>query len=98
LNDSLPPAQPTANAPDGFSRLTARQLSILTMVARGLTNREIGQELHLSRYTVAQHVEEMLRRTGTVNRTDLINQAHISGILSTAVQGNLRVDCRPYTC
>jgi hypothetical protein len=34
----------------------------------------------------------MLRRTGTVNRTDLINQAHISGILNTAVQGNSRVD------
>jgi DNA-binding NarL/FixJ family response regulator len=67
---------------DGFSRLTAKQLSILVMIARGLTNREIAYELHMSKYTVAQHIKEMLKRTGAVNRTDLINRAHITGILN----------------
>lgn len=71
-----------ADTSDGFSRLTAKQLSILVMIARGLTNREIAYELHMSKYTVAQHIKEMLKRTGAVNRTDLINRAHITGILN----------------
>ena len=54
----------------GFA-LTARQISILRLLVRGLTNVEIGNALHLSKYTVSQHVKEMLRRTGAVNRTEL---------------------------
>jgi DNA-binding NarL/FixJ family response regulator len=57
------------------------------MIARGLTNREIGYELHMSKYTVAQHIKEMFKRTGSVNRTDLINRAHITGILNDGLDG-----------
>jgi DNA-binding NarL/FixJ family response regulator len=67
----------------GFSRLTAKQISILEMIARGLTNPQIGVELHMSKYTVAQHIREMLKRTGSTNRTDLVSRAHIIGILRT---------------
>jgi DNA-binding NarL/FixJ family response regulator len=71
---------------DGFSRLTARQVSILKMIARGLTNPQIGVELRMSKYTVAQHIREMLKRTGSTNRTDLVNRAYIIGILRTTTQ------------
>jgi DNA-binding NarL/FixJ family response regulator len=71
---------------DGFSRLTARQVSILKMIACGLTNPQIGVELHMSKYTVAQHIREMLKRTGSANRTDLVNRAYIIGFLRTATQ------------
>lgn len=74
-----------ARLPDGFSQLTARQISILRVLAHGLTNTQIGNALHLSKYTVAQHVREMLKRTGAVNRTDLVNRAHAAGILQSAV-------------
>ena len=67
--------------PNRFSRLTVRQVSILKFVAQGLTNSQIARELNLSKYTVAQHVADMLRRTGSVNRTNLVNQAYMTGIL-----------------
>lgn len=66
---------------EGFESLTARQMAVLEMVSRGLTNVQIGRELHMSKYTVAQHLKEIFRRTGSVNRTDLVDRAHRMGIL-----------------
>jgi LuxR family transcriptional regulator, maltose regulon positive regulatory protein len=63
-------------------RFTSRELSILEHVAEGCTNVQIAEKLHISRYTVAQHVAKMLHRIGAVNRTDLVSRAHVAGILS----------------
>jgi ATP/maltotriose-dependent transcriptional regulator MalT len=38
--------------------------------------------LHISKYTVAQHIAKMLRLLGAANRTELVNRAHIAGVLS----------------
>jgi DNA-binding NarL/FixJ family response regulator len=80
VSDEVPPNCPDAAGISGFSRLTPGQLSVLELVAQGLTNPQIGKVLHLSRYTVAQHIMEMCKRTGSANRTDLVNQAHLSGV------------------
>lgn len=74
---------PAGSATDhgGFSSLTARQMAVLEMVSRGLTNRQIGCELHMSRYTVAQHLKEVFKRTGSINRTDLVDRAYRYGAL-----------------
>lgn len=83
--DGLPsdlPAHMDSKARGGFDWLTDRQRTILELLARGLSNPEIGHELHLSRYTVAHHVAEMRRRTGAANRVDLVSRAHLAGALS----------------
>ena len=56
-------------------------MSILNLVATGLTNVQIGESLHISKYTVAQHIAMMLRRIGATNRTELVNRAHAEGYL-----------------
>lgn len=63
-------------------RFTARELSILRLAARGYTNAQIAANLHISKYTVAQHITKMLHRTGAANRTDLVSRAHVVGILN----------------
>lgn len=75
------PTHLDSKARDGFDWLTHRQRIILELLARGLSNPEIGGELHLSRYTVAHHIAEMLRRTGAANRVDLVSRAHRAGVL-----------------
>jgi DNA-binding NarL/FixJ family response regulator len=65
-----------------FPCFTPRELSILQLVAKGHTNVQIAASLHISKYTVAQHIAKMLRRTGAVNRTDLVSRAHTVGILN----------------
>ena len=65
-----------------FLRFTPRELSILQLAAKGCTNIQIAASLHISKYTVAQHIAKMLHRTGAANRTDLISRAHTNGILN----------------
>jgi DNA-binding NarL/FixJ family response regulator len=76
----------TTDARTGFACLTQRELTILNLVAEGCTNVQIAADLHISKYTVAQHIAKMLQRTGAANRTDLVNKAHLAGILTTAAK------------
>jgi DNA-binding CsgD family transcriptional regulator/tetratricopeptide (TPR) repeat protein len=73
-------AAPTAPAalPD---RLSAREVQILQLVARGLSNRQIGAELLISEHTAANHVRSILRKTGCANRTDAASYAHQHGLV-----------------
>jgi DNA-binding NarL/FixJ family response regulator len=71
----------TSSADTGAVAFTSRELSILELVAVGCTNVQIGEKLHISKYTVAQHVAKMLRRVDAANRTDLVSRAYSFGIL-----------------
>ncbi len=56
-------------------------MSVLELIAKGLTNIQIARELHISKYTVAQHVAKMLERSSAINRTDLVSRSYAAGIL-----------------
>jgi len=62
--EDLPPL------PTGFEGLSPRECEVLRLVATGLNNREIGQQLHLSAGTVKNHVSAIIRRLGTTDRTE----------------------------
>ena len=66
---------PAADAPLP-DELSAREAQILRLVARGLSNRQIGAELFISEHTAASHVRSILRKTGCANRTDAASYAH----------------------
>jgi DNA-binding NarL/FixJ family response regulator len=53
---------------DWSSTLTARERDIAAAVARGLTDRQIAQELFVSVATVKDHVQHILAKTGLANR------------------------------
>ena len=63
--------------------LSWREVDILRLVAVGLSNREIGQELCISAHTVANHVRSILRKTGAANRTEAAGYAHRHALLDT---------------
>jgi DNA-binding CsgD family transcriptional regulator len=52
--------------PDG---LTDREVEVLRLLAEGLSNRAIGQRLYISTNTAANHVRNILIKTGAANRT-----------------------------
>ena len=62
-----------ARLPDGLS---PREAEILRLVARGLSNREIGARLYISEHTAANHIRSILRKTGCANRTEAASYAH----------------------
>lgn len=51
--------------PDG---LTSREVEVLRLLARGMSNREIAERLVISRKTASHHVEHIYAKTGTTNR------------------------------
>jgi DNA-binding CsgD family transcriptional regulator len=71
-------APPAATSPD---ELSAREVQILGLVARGLSNREIGETLTISEHTAANHVRSILRKTGCANRTQAASYAHRRGLV-----------------
>lgn len=52
--------------------LSDREVEILVLVADGLTNQEISQKLEISKRTVDNHISNILTKTGTENRVELI--------------------------
>ncbi len=55
--------------------LTARELDVLRLLARGRTNRAIATELRISENTAANHVRSILIKTGATNRTQVAMMA-----------------------
>jgi DNA-binding CsgD family transcriptional regulator len=59
--------------------LTPREHEVLDLLAEGRSNRQIGEELHASQHTIANHVRAILAKTGTSNRTEAASWAHRHG-------------------
>jgi DNA-binding NarL/FixJ family response regulator len=51
-------------------QLNERELKILDLIAEGLTNREIGEQLYLSEKTVKHHVSDILSKLGLTRRVE----------------------------
>jgi DNA-binding CsgD family transcriptional regulator len=73
LGAQVRPAGTADTPPDDLSW---REVEILRLVAAGLSNREIGEELSISGHTVANHVRSILRKTGAANRTEAAGYAY----------------------
>lgn len=70
------PAQPIAP-------LTDREEDVLVTVARGLTNSEIADELHISLSTVKTHLTALMNKLGARNRVELAMWAYETGRIKT---------------
>jgi len=61
--------------------LTAREVEVLSLVAQGLSNREIGAQLHLGEATVKTHLLKAFAKLGVADRTRAVTRAMELGIL-----------------
>lgn len=61
--------------------ITARELEILTLVARGLSNREIAAQLFVSENTVKTHCARAFDKLGAARRTQAVQRGKELGLL-----------------
>ena len=74
--------RPAAGRAD-IDLLTEREREVLALVAQGLSNTEITDQLHVSLPTVKTHVSRILSKLGARDRTQLVVIAYESGLVTT---------------
>src|SRR4051812_12098808 len=77
---SSSPFAPNADQ-QGKVGITARELEILTLVARGLSNREIATQLFVSENTVKTHCSRAFDKLGAARRTQAVQRGKELGLL-----------------
>lgn len=84
LVSNVPDTTPSSaeKAPPDLSQVTPREQDVLRLISGGVTNREIGKQLHISEGTVKTHISHLL------NRLDLRNRAQLA-IYANSVFGDI---------
>ena len=62
--------------------LTSREQEVLSLLAEGLSNDEIGESLQISKHTVARHRENLMRKLALHSRSELVKYAIRKGIIA----------------
>jgi DNA-binding NarL/FixJ family response regulator len=67
--------------------LTEREDEVLRLVAKGLTNRQVGAQLFISAKTVSVHMSNVLSKLGVSGRAEAVAVAHQRGLISVDQAG-----------
>jgi DNA-binding NarL/FixJ family response regulator len=72
---------PPGTGASGLAGLTEREADVVRLIARGLSNAEIAQELFLSTATIKTHINRVLAKLGLRDRVQLVVRAYESGLI-----------------
>ena len=70
--------------PSSLSALTGREREILTLLASGLSNAELGARLYLSEPTIKTHLSSIFRKLGVRDRVQAVIAAYDAGLVEPA--------------
>jgi DNA-binding NarL/FixJ family response regulator len=74
--------EPAASIEELSEPLTAREREVLDLLGRGLSNKLIARELHISEHTVKFHISSLYAKLGVNNRAEAVSQAARHGLIS----------------
>jgi len=76
------PARDASISAPGLDQLTERELEVLRLVAKGLSNAEIAEQLYLGEATIKTHVGRMLMKLNIRDRVQAVVLAYESGLIT----------------
>jgi DNA-binding NarL/FixJ family response regulator len=77
---------PQRTPPRQLGDLTDRELDVFRLVARGLTNAEIGDELHIGDTTVKTHITHIFQKLNVRDRVQAVVLAHETGLFDAGLR------------
>ncbi len=84
LSLPLAPATTAQNAKPQLGGLTARESTVATLITEGRSNREIADELVVSKRTVEKHIANILSKLGFTSRAQIVRWAIEKGLTNTS--------------
>jgi DNA-binding NarL/FixJ family response regulator len=72
---------PTGLPPADHEPLTAREVEVFELLAKGLSNRDIGGVLGISAHTAKYHVAQILAKVGAATRAEAVREGLRSGVI-----------------
>jgi DNA-binding NarL/FixJ family response regulator len=99
-NGAAPDLRRGEAAGEERGRLTERQIQVLSLVARGLTNRQVGEALGISDRTVRNHMRAVLRKLRSRDRTQAVVLAISAGWIAIPIDATgapMPSEARPAT-
>ena len=86
LNALRTSASPKRALPEGFDRLSDREVEVLTLISQGASNPEIAATLYVSERTVKGHVGSIFAKLGARDRAAAIIIAYEAGLIAPGVR------------
>jgi len=80
VSDHVPGRAPGPATP-GVEPLTAREVEVLELLGKGLTNAELGQALGISAHTAKFHVAQILAKLGAASRAEAVHAGLRQGLI-----------------
>lgn len=78
------PKEGSASGPSSRPDLTLRQQQLVSLVAKGLTNKEIASRLNLSEHTIRNHIHRILKQVDAESRGEAVDLIRASGYTISA--------------
>ncbi|WP_160152079.1 LuxR C-terminal-related transcriptional regulator [Microbulbifer sp. ALW1] len=72
---------PHSSAQSNNPKFSEREISVIRLIAKGLTSAEIGRRLTLSEYTIKNHRKRILKKSDCQNMSQLLSSGMLDGLL-----------------